>query len=155
MTSSMLTTSTGGALTSIGSSSFSGFQTTLVVRLDRNNFLLWKTLIIPNLTDQGWMGCLDGSIPIPSKTITTRTGDAVITTPNPDYTTWMLTDLCVLSFLLGSMTEEVLAQMVGHNTSAVVWSVLTSMFADVHLDAHYIIDKNTKKVVMDPMSLAT
>jgi hypothetical protein len=87
MTYSALTTSTAGALTSISSSSSSGFQTTLVVRLDCNNFLLWKTLIIHNLTDQGWMGYLDGSIPIPSKTITTGIGDATITTPNPDYTT--------------------------------------------------------------------
>jgi hypothetical protein len=99
------------------------------VRLDRKNFLLWKNLVIPNLAGQGYLGYINGSLPTPLKTIPTGTGADAITTTNPDYTTWWHTDQHVMSALFGSMTEDVLAQMIGRTTSALVWSCVTSMFS--------------------------
>jgi hypothetical protein len=57
-----------------------------------------------------------------------RRADAV-TPPNPAYAYWWYTDQCILSILLGSMTEDILGQMVGRNTSAAEWSCLTAMFS--------------------------
>ena len=39
------------------------------IRLDRTNFLLWKTLIIPNLSGQNLHGHLDGTKVAPPQTI--------------------------------------------------------------------------------------
>ena len=119
------------AVSSIASSSTFApiYTTSIIVRLDRTNFLLWKTQVVPNISGQGYFGFLDGSCAAPPKTITTGTGDDAVTTTNPDYTTWWQTDHRVLGTLLGNMTEEVLGQMIGRNTSAAVWATLNAMFA--------------------------
>jgi hypothetical protein len=130
--STALQMSSAGVLSSTGST-FSPivpiFQNSITVRLDRNNFLLWKTQVIPNLSCNGYLGYLDGSCPAPPKLITTGTGNDAVTAPNPAYTTWWHTDQRVLNALLGSMTEEVLAQMIGRTTSTEVWKCLNSMFS--------------------------
>jgi hypothetical protein len=130
--STALQMSSAGVLSSTGST-FSPivpiFQNSITVRLDRNNFLLWKTQVIPNLSCNSYLGYLDGSFPAPPKVITTRTGNDAVTAPNPAYTTWWHIDQRVLGALLGSMTEEVLAQMIGRTTSAEVWKCLNSMFS--------------------------
>jgi hypothetical protein len=108
-TTSAQTSSAAGSLPATGSSN----SNSIAVRLDRNNFLLWKTLVIPYLASQGYLGYIDGSLPAPPKTITTGTSADAVTTTNPEYTTWWHTNQRVMSVLLGSMTEDVLAQMTG------------------------------------------
>jgi hypothetical protein len=124
-TTSAQTSSITGSLPATGSSN----SNSIAVRLDRNNFLLWKTLVIPHLAGQGYLGYINGSLPAPPKTITTGTGADAITTTNPEYTNWWCTDQRVMSALLGSMTEDVLAQMIGRTTSICVWGCITSMFS--------------------------
>ena len=102
---------------------------TITVVLDRSNFLLWKTQVVPNIAGQGWFGFLDGSCATPSSTITTGEGTAAVTTANPAYAMWWYTDQRILGILLGSMSPEILGQMVGRTTSAAVWGSLTSMFS--------------------------
>ena len=106
-----------------------GHSNTITVSLDRMNYLLWRTQIVPNIAGQGWYGFLDGSCVAPPTTITTGEGAAAVTQPNPQYAMWWYTDQRVLSILLGNMTVEILGQMVGRHTSAAVWACLTSMFA--------------------------
>ena len=48
---------------------------------------------------------------------------------NPDYALWFYTDQCVLSILVGSMTEEILGHLVGRTTASSVWACLVSMFS--------------------------
>jgi hypothetical protein len=124
-TTSAQTSSTTGSLPATGSSN----NNSITVRLDHNNFLLWKTLVIRNLAGQGYIGYIDGSLPAPSKTSTTSTSTDAVTTINPEYTSWWHADQCIMSMLLGSMTEDVLAQMIGRMTSASMWGYVTSMFS--------------------------
>jgi hypothetical protein len=112
-TTSAQTSSVVGSIPTTGSSN----SNSIAVRLDRNNFLLWKTLVIPHLAGQSYLGYIDGSLPAPPKTITTGTDADAVTTTNLEYTTWWHTDQRVMSALLGSMTEDVLAQMIGRTTS--------------------------------------
>jgi hypothetical protein len=137
-----LSGTTAGALISSSSASFAAgvttsipttlpttYNNTITVRLDRSNFLLWKTQVVPSIAGQGWYGFLDGSCACPSATVTTGTGDAAVTTANPEYARWWYADQRVLSILLGSMTEDILAQMVGRTTSASVWSCVNDLFS--------------------------
>jgi hypothetical protein len=118
-----------GALTSLPTSIPTTYTNTITVRLDRTNYLLWRTQVIPHVAGQGWLGFLDGSYAAPPTTVTTGEGAAAVTQANPQYATWCYVDQRVLSILLGSMTEEILGQMVGRSTSAAVWSTVTAMFS--------------------------
>ena len=49
--------------------------------------------------------------------------------PNPKYITWYDQDQVVLSALVSSLSENILAQMVGLTTSREVWVALERLFA--------------------------
>jgi hypothetical protein len=66
---------------------------------------------------------------MPPKTTTTHIGADAVTTINPEYTSWWHVDQRVMTVLLGSMIEDVLAQMIGRTTSTSVWGCVTSMFS--------------------------
>ena len=97
------------------------------VRLDRSNFLLWKTLTLPNLSCLNLHGYLNGTTVAPAKTITD--GALAHEVPNPAYLVWWQQDQRVLGALLSSMTEDVATQMVGLKTAAEVWSTVHHMFS--------------------------
>jgi hypothetical protein len=78
-----------GALSFVRSTSISIFPTAITMRLNCNNFVMWKTQVIPNISAQGLLGYLDDSCPSPLKTITARTDDAAVTTTTPAYTLWL------------------------------------------------------------------
>jgi hypothetical protein len=116
-----------------GSSSSSGSSSiniTIAEKLTRENFLLWQTLVMPEIYGMQLYGYLDGSIEAPEKELTVKDKDGVETTiPNPDYGRWVAQDQYVLGFLVRNMSREVLTHMVGLRTSAAVWKAVTEMFA--------------------------
>ena len=103
-----LTTNSSASSSSVVGSLPTGESNTITVRLDRNNFLLWKTQVIPNLIGSGRFGYIDGSLPAPPKTITTGTGADAKIDANPEYIAWQRIDQRILSVMLGSMTEDIL-----------------------------------------------
>jgi hypothetical protein len=52
-----------------------------------------------------------------------------VTISNPDYARWVAQDQSVLGFLVRNMGREVLTQMVGLYTSAVMWKAVMEMFS--------------------------
>jgi len=94
---------------------------------------LWKTQIVPYLRGQRLFGFVDGTISSPSPTIfnletaTSQTVPAEIS--NPYYSTWYDQDQVVLSALVSSLSENILAQMVSLSTSREVWVALERMFS--------------------------
>jgi histone deacetylase 1/2 len=105
----------------------------VTVKLTKDNYLLWKTQIVPYLRGQRLFGFVDGTISSPSPTIpnpeaaTSQTAPAEIS--NPHYSTWYDQDQVVLSALVSSLSENILAQMVGLSKSREVWVALERMFA--------------------------
>ncbi|KAJ0988266.1 hypothetical protein J5N97_006622 [Dioscorea zingiberensis] len=75
------------------------------------------------------MGYVDGSIPCPEKMITETTVSGAQQVPNPTYQAWLQQDQLVLSALLSSLSESVLAQVLFLSTSHEVWKALEGMFA--------------------------
>jgi hypothetical protein len=99
------------------------------IRLDRNNFALWRALTLTNISGASLHGYLDGTMAAPAKTITEGTGDAARQVDNPAYGTWWTQDQKVLGVLLSSMTEEIASQLLGCKTAAAAWTAIQAMFS--------------------------
>ncbi|KAA8519345.1 hypothetical protein F0562_013601 [Nyssa sinensis] len=71
-------------------------QSLVTVKLTKDNYLLWKTQVVPYLRGQRIFGFVDGSNPPPPITIpnleTTTSSDTTAEIPNPKFTTWYLQD---------------------------------------------------------------
>ncbi|KAA8517960.1 hypothetical protein F0562_015434 [Nyssa sinensis] len=91
-------------------------QSLVTMKLTKDNYLLWKTQVVPYLRGQRLFGFVDGSNPPPPITIpnpeTATSSDTTAEIPNPKFTTWYLQDQVVLSTLVSSLSEGILAQMV-------------------------------------------
>ena len=74
------------------------------------------------------MGLLDGSNPVPPKTLEEQDGEKKVI-PNPDYSVWNARDQVVLGFLNKSMSPDVLAQVFDLEHAADVWKEITNLFS--------------------------
>jgi|UniRef100_A0A2N9EX99 hypothetical protein len=89
----------------------------VTIKLNRDNYLLWKAQIVPYLRGQHLFGFLDGSRPAPPQILTVTTAEISMPQPNPDYHTWLVQDQMILSALISSLTENILAYVVRCTTS--------------------------------------
>jgi hypothetical protein len=101
------------------------------VKLGRDNYLTWKQQLLPYLQGHDVYGYIDGSVPPPPKLVssasTSNDGLSPLA-PNPDYKRWFQQDQLLLSTILSSLTENVLAQMIGYSISREVWMALERMY---------------------------
>ncbi|XP_075103758.1 uncharacterized protein LOC142178326 [Nicotiana tabacum] len=88
-----------------------------IIKLDRNNYVLWRSQVLPTLRGHDLEGYMDGSCECPPKFIQGSGSDT------------NTVESLLLSWLLPSLTEGVLAQVVGCTTSQEVWVSLETMFA--------------------------
>uniref|UniRef100_A0A2N9GZ53 Reverse transcriptase Ty1/copia-type domain-containing protein n=1 Tax=Fagus sylvatica TaxID=28930 RepID=A0A2N9GZ53_FAGSY len=93
----------------------------ITIKLNRDNYLLWKAQIVPYLKGQHLFAFLDGSRPAPPQLLPTLL-------PNPDFQAWHLQDQLILSALISSLSETILAHVVKCNSSRDVWLALERMF---------------------------
>ena len=129
MTSALQTSDVAGALVSSSTHTTAGaIAPTIPVRLDHSNFMLWKGLLLPNLSGAGLHGHLDGTVPAPAKEITQGAGDKAVTIANVAYHHWWTQDQKVLGFLLSAMEPTIAAQLIGSKTAAEVWTSVHAMF---------------------------
>ena len=82
-TSAMQLSIPAGVTTTLPSTLPASYSNTITVGLDRTNYLLWRTQIVPHIAGQGCYGFLDGSLVAPPQTITTGEGITSVTQPNP------------------------------------------------------------------------
>jgi hypothetical protein len=106
------------------------FSHQLPLKLTHENYLSWKFLILPHARGHDLLGFLDGSYPPPSDIVLTSTGAAI---PNPDFITWMRQDQLLLAWLLSSISESVVSQVIHCTTSAELWHELTLRFSSQSL----------------------
>jgi len=70
----------------LASSSLSFHPTTfsyqIPIKLNHDNYLSWKFLILPHVKGHNLYGFLDGALPAPVHTLSTDNGSTI---PNPDY----------------------------------------------------------------------
>src|SRR3954470_23334699 len=80
-------------------------------KLSKGNYLLWKAQVMPALRGAQVTGLLAGSDPAPPKMVEQPQADkTTVMAVNPLYGPWLSKDQQVLSYLLNSLSKEILAQ---------------------------------------------
>ncbi|WVZ51721.1 hypothetical protein U9M48_002836, partial [Paspalum notatum var. saurae] len=96
-------------------------------KLTRTNFNLWKAQVMPAIRGAQLEGLLDGSDPAPPKTINVEVDGKIVKKPNEEYSRWIVKDQQVLSYLLASISKEILTQVADKTTAAEIWKGIQEM----------------------------
>ncbi|KAI9201691.1 hypothetical protein LWI28_027488 [Acer negundo] len=96
------------------------------VMLGDNNFLVWKQQVTAALRGVGLLGFINGTetYPLPP-TIQGAENEKVM---NPAYDYWQRQDSLIMSWLLSSIFEHYLTDLVRSDTSSEIWSTLLRSF---------------------------
>ncbi|OVA06143.1 hypothetical protein BVC80_1635g17 [Macleaya cordata] len=100
------------------------------VKLDRDNFLLWKSQIVPILKSQRIYKYLDDSYVVPPPHITDSQTNSLI--PNPAYEDWECLDQTLLTWINSSLTDPIKAECVNKPSSRDVWRYLEQTYATLN-----------------------
>uniref|UniRef100_A0A2N9EJB6 Reverse transcriptase Ty1/copia-type domain-containing protein n=2 Tax=Fagus sylvatica TaxID=28930 RepID=A0A2N9EJB6_FAGSY len=100
----------------------------ITIKLTRDNYLLWKAQIIPYLKGQHLFGFVDGTETPPPEFLPLTTTEPNHSLPNPGFLFWQSQDQLILSALIYSLSENILAYVVKCSTSHEVWTTLERMF---------------------------
>ena len=100
----------------------------ITIKLTRDNYLLWKAQIVPYLKGQHLFGFLDGSHPSLPQFLPLISIETSQPSLNPDFLTWQTQDQMILSALISSLSETILAYVVKCSPSWDVWTTLERMF---------------------------
>lgn len=101
----------------------------ITVKLTDQNFVFWKRQFQSFLSGQRLFGFVTGSIPQPVPTILAPSITGTSTpVPNPDHETWFQSDQVVQSWILGSLSEQLLSVVVDCTTSCEIWQALEKHF---------------------------
>jgi len=98
-------------------------------KLTRDNFVLWKTQFLPAVRGAKALGILDGTIPKPRQVLEAKVDGKKKEIPNLEHDSWVEKDQQLLSYLVNSVSKEVLAGITTATTSAQAWKALGAMFA--------------------------
>ncbi|OVA09844.1 hypothetical protein BVC80_1753g44 [Macleaya cordata] len=97
-------------------------------KLDRNNYLYWHFQMLPILQANCVFKYVDPIDPIqipPTETLDPATNNLV---PNPDYKEWRRVDSLILSCIYATVTEPILAQLIGLETAREAWNYLETSY---------------------------
>ncbi|XP_026431588.1 NDR1/HIN1-like protein 13 [Papaver somniferum] len=103
-------------------------NTIIPVKLQENNFLVWKSLVRPVLDEYEVLGFVDGSYRTPNQFLNDESPGSQ--TVNPDYVEWQDEDQRLLLWLHSTISESVLSSYVvaGLPTSRSLWNYLEEQF---------------------------
>ena len=135
MVSSSSTLTDSSALSAAPPTSLTTVHHLITIKLTRDNYLLWKAQIVPYLRGQHLFAFLDGSRPAPPLHLPTQLVEHTTLIPNLEFQNWHLQDQLILSALISSLSENILAHVVTCRTSRDVWLTLERMFTS-HSRAH-------------------
>ncbi|KAL4355415.1 hypothetical protein GQ457_06G009610 [Hibiscus cannabinus] len=96
------------------------------VCLTRSNYLLWKQQVVLTIRGLGLEGYLDGSVAAPAKIVRNRAGEQIV---NPLYLQFVKQDSSLASWLLSTVSADILPQLVGSESTRDVWSAVTKTFS--------------------------
>lgn len=101
----------------------------VTTKLSRDNYILWKTQVIPVLRGANLMGFVDGSYKCPAEFVSASTEEDAALVVNPEYALWNRQDQALMAGILSTLSIEVLAQVTLLDSSRAVWMTLASMFS--------------------------
>jgi hypothetical protein len=95
-------------------------------KLAKHNHTTWRAQVLATIRGARLEGYLTGSAKKPAMMIDDKDGDMVT---NPVYEDWLAADQQVLSFLLSSVSKEILIQVATKEIAAEAWQAIETMFA--------------------------
>ncbi|KAL9426315.1 hypothetical protein AB3S75_033154 [Citrus x aurantiifolia] len=92
------------------------------IKLDQNNFILWRTQVLASIKGNGLEGFINGDLKCPEKFISFPSiGEASTSdesrSANPEFIAWMKTDQLLLSWMMSSIQQSLLSTMIYCATS--------------------------------------
>ena len=121
------------------------FSTTLApipLKLERENYSYWRSLILPSIRAFDLEDFLIGTRPCPPRFLTLQFGEGspdsqlqigsmtpamVAQRVNLEYLIWMRTDQALMSWLLSSITESMLGHVIHCTSSSKIWLTLPQL----------------------------
>ncbi|KAG9453500.1 hypothetical protein H6P81_006404 [Aristolochia fimbriata] len=94
------------------------------IKLDRDNYLLWRQQFLPVFNSQSLMGFVDDSIKPPLKYSTT---DSTIVTS--EYTQWYALDQTIQSWIVATLSNSAIGQTIGLTSAPAMWLKLQRAYA--------------------------
>jgi hypothetical protein len=97
---------------------------TVSVKLDRDNYPLWKSLVLPLIRGCKYDGYMLGTKKCPDQFVTSTDNSKKI---NPDFEDWQAHDQALLGWLMNSMTVDIATQVLHCETSKQLWDEAQSL----------------------------
>lgn len=97
------------------------------LRLDRNNYYFWRCQVLPSIRAHDLEDILPRRTPPPDPYISEAPGSSTMVR-NPAYTSWRRLDQFLLSWLMSSLSEQMIGHVVHCDTSAAIWEMLAQLF---------------------------
>jgi hypothetical protein len=95
--------------------------------LTRDNALIWKAMVVPALRGACVLELIEDEDKAPEKVLETEDSNGKkVTIQNTHYASWISCDQQVLRWLLNALSPDVLAHVIGLETSAEVWEALNT-----------------------------
>uniref|UniRef100_A0A803QST8 Retrotransposon Copia-like N-terminal domain-containing protein n=1 Tax=Cannabis sativa TaxID=3483 RepID=A0A803QST8_CANSA len=103
------------------------FSHKLATKLDHDNYLLWRPQVLSAIRGHKLQHYISEKFTPPPQFLSEQ--DRITENFNPAFLDWDQQDQLLYSWLLSSMTEPVLTRVISCETSARLWSVLSTYFA--------------------------
>ena len=126
----------------------------VTLKLNDSNYLLWKTQFESLLSSQKLVGFVNGSVTVPEKTISVVHGEVTVQESNPLYEEWFCTDQLVRSWLFGTLSEEVLGSVHTVQTSRDVWLSLAENYNKSSLSREYALRRSLQLITKKDKELS-
>ncbi|KAJ1699274.1 hypothetical protein LUZ63_007786 [Rhynchospora breviuscula] len=97
--------------------------------LNQENYLLWKSQVLPVLRGYDLVGFTDGSRSAPARTIISVDAEVV----NPEFSKWHQQDQLILAWLFSSISPPILAQVLHAESSEQLWCQLHQIYTSQSL----------------------
>jgi hypothetical protein len=99
-------------------------------KLTRSNFQSWKSQVLSAIKGAQAVKYIKPGATPPDEYLAPKSGDPkeppIL---NPEYETWVAKDQQVLSYLLASLSKEILGQISTEVTASAAWAAIEAMFA--------------------------
>ncbi|KAK0581835.1 hypothetical protein LWI29_018538 [Acer saccharum] len=100
------------------------------VKLNHENYLLWKNLVLPMIRGNRMEGYITGAKKCPPEFIITYLEQEADETleENLEYEDWIVHDQILLGWLYNSMEPDVAFEVIGNETSKDLWESINTLF---------------------------
>jgi hypothetical protein len=97
-------------------------------KLTRDNYRIWHAHVLPAIRLAQLEGFIEGTETVPEKTLEMEKDSKKVVISNPNYAVWRVRDQHMLTYLVTSLSWEVLAGVASNTTAADMWTTISKTF---------------------------